>query len=238
MQRIDPQILTVDLISSLTSVDTPTICNALEVVSGTRTNSGFTRGNFVAAHAEMKPVLGFARTAKLRTAHPYSDSLEDIKARRLAWYEHLESRGVPTICVMEDIDEQPGLGAFWGEVHSHVLKGLGVKGVLTNGALRDLGMLAEDFQILASSISPSHGYAQVMEVGSPVEVHALSIHNGDLLHMDRHGAVIIPPEALLELPRCIDIIVRKERPLIEAAQKPGFSVEALRAAMAMADDIH
>ncbi len=238
MTHITPDLLTPELIEILTSVDTPTICNALEVATGTRTNKGFTRGAFHAAHPAMKPVLGFARTATLKTAHPYTDSLEDIKARRIAWYEHIEGKGVPTVCVMEDIDDEPGLGAFWGEVHSNVLKGLGVKGVLTNGAMRDFGMLAEGFQILAGTISPSHGFAQVMTIGKPVQIRGLTINDGDLIHADVHGAVVIPPEGLAGLPQGIDVITRKERPLIDASKRPGFSVEDLKRAMAEADDIH
>lgn len=238
MSKIDPGRLTPELVAALTAVDTPTICNALEIATGSRTNKGFTKGFFHAAHPEMKPILGFARTATLRTAVPYTDPAQVLKARRLAWYEHIEGKGVPTISVVQDIDDEPGLGAFWGEVHSNVLKGLGVQGVLTNGAMRDFGMLAEGFQILAATVSPSHGYAQIISIGEPVQVQGLDINDGDLLHADRHGAVVIPPEALDALPHAIDVIVRKERPLIEAAKLPGFSVADLRAAMAEADDIH
>jgi regulator of RNase E activity RraA len=123
-------------------------------------------------------------------------------------------------------------------VHSNVLKGLGVTGVLTNGAMRDFGMLAEGFQILAATISPSHGFAQIVTVGEPVEIHGLTIEDGDLVHADRHGAVVIPADGLATLPHGIEVITAKERPLIEAAKLPGFSVEDLKRAMAEADDIH
>lgn len=238
MTQATPDQLSRELIAKLCSVDTPTICNALEIVTGDRSNQGFTRGVFLAAYPDMKPILGFARTATLKTALPYTDPPAVLKARRLAWYEHIEGKGVPTISAMQDIDEVPGLGAFWGEVHSNVLKGLGVRGVITNGAMRDFGMLAADFQILAATISPSHGFAQVVTIGQPVVIHGLEVRDGDLLHADRHGAVVIAAEVLAELPRGIDVMTARERPLIEASQRPGFSVADLRAAMAEADDIH
>lgn len=238
MNQINPSMLTADLVSCLTAVDTPTICNALEIATGSRSNKGFTRGAFYSAHPEMKPILGFARTATLRTAIPYTDPPSVLKERRLSWYEHIEAKGIPSISVVEDIDDIPGLGAFWGEVHSNVLKGLGVKGVLTNGAMRDFGMLADDFQILATTISPSHGFAQIIDIGVPVKIQSLLIADGDLIHADRHGAVIIPEAALIALPSAIDIIMRKERPLIDASKKVGFSIADLRLAMAEADDIH
>lgn len=238
MSQATPDQLTPECINALTAVDTPTICNALEVVTGVRSMEGFTRGTFVSAHPRMKPVLGFARTATLRTAVPYTDPADVLKARRLVWYEHISGATLPTIAVMQDIDDQPGLGAFWGEVHSNVLKGLGVKGVITNGALRDFGMLAEDFQILAGCVSPSHGFAQIVQVGVRVSIYGLAINDGDLLHADAHGAVVIEKEVLAELPRAIQVTMARERPLIEASRLPGFSVEHLRAAMREADDIH
>ncbi len=238
MNQINPSLLTAEIVASLTAVDTPTICNALEIATGSRSNKGFTRGAFYSAHPEMKPILGFARTATLRTAVPYTDPPSVLKERRLSWYEHIEGKGIPTISVVEDIDDIPGLGAFWGEVHSNVLKGLGVKGVVTNGAMRDFGMLADNFQILAATISPSHGFAQIINIGIPVKIQSLEIADGDLIHADRHGAVIIPETALLALPNAIDIIMRKERPLIDASKRAGFSVADLRSAMAESDDIH
>lgn len=139
---------------------------------------------------------------------------------------------------MQDIDDVPGLGAFWGEVHSNVLKGLGVQGALTNGAMRDFDALAEGFQILAASVSPSHGFAQIMSIGETVTIAGLRIHDGDLVHADRHGAVVIPAQALTQLPEGIDVITAKERPLIKASQRPGFSIDHLKAAMRQSDDIH
>ncbi len=56
--------------------------------------------------------------------------------------------------------------------------------------------------------------------------------------MDRHGAVIIQREALAGLPRGIEVITARERPLIEASRRPGFSVAHLKAAMQEAGDIH
>ncbi|HCL85347.1 MAG TPA: dimethylmenaquinone methyltransferase [Comamonadaceae bacterium] len=239
MSQVLPSALTAQLTDILTSVDTPTICNALEIVTGSRSAEGFTRGTFVSAHPRMRPILGFARTATLRTAVPYTDPAAVLKERRLRWYEHISgSAQLPTISVMQDIDDEPGLGAFWGEVHSNVLKGLGVRGVLTNGAMRDFGMLAEDFQILAGCISPSHGFAQIVDIAVPVQVHGLSIHDGDLLHADAHGAVRIEQEMLQALPRAIEVITARERPLIEASRRPGFGVADLRAAMREAEDIH
>ena len=67
-------------------------------------NQCYTRGPLVAAHPAMKPLMRYARTATLRTALPYTDPAAAIKARRIAWYEHLEGKGIPTIAVVHGDD--------------------------------------------------------------------------------------------------------------------------------------
>jgi regulator of RNase E activity RraA len=71
-----------------------------------------------------------------------------------------------------------------------------------------------------------------------VTVHGMRVRHGDLLHADRHGAVVIPPEAVERLPVAVDLCTRREAPVIAAARQAGFNVEQLRTAMAEADDIH
>ena len=71
-----------------------------------------------------------------------------------AYYRHVGAPPHPTITVIEDLDPVPGTGAWWGEVHSHVHRGLGSLGVITNGSVRDLDQLAPDFQVLAGKVRP------------------------------------------------------------------------------------
>jgi regulator of RNase E activity RraA len=119
-----------------------------------------------------------------------------------------------------------------------VHKGLGVLGCITNGSIRDLDAIATGFQLLAGSVAPSHAFVHLEHVGDEVNVHGLKVADGDLLHADRHGAVLIPPGAAERLPAAIDLCIRREAPVLAAARAPGFTVEALKAAWAEADDIH
>lgn len=233
-------MLTQALIDVLRSVDTPTVCNALELATGGRSAHGFTYGTLIAAPGPKAPMLGYARTARIRAMAPATDPPPQLRARRLAYYRYVASTSPlqPTLVVMQDLDTRPGTGAFWGEVNSTVHRALGVAGVLTNGSVRDLGDLAPDFPILAGSIGPSHAHVHVVDFGEPVEVFDLRVTHDTLLHADRHGAVLIPPQVLAELPACIRQTQRKEAPLLAAARRPGFDVDALAQAMREADDIH
>jgi len=64
------------------------------------------------------------------------------------------------------------------------------------------------------------------------------VNDGDLVHADRHGAVVIPHAAAAKLPAAISVIERKEALILKAARSPGFTVAVLRTAMSDGEDIH
>jgi regulator of RNase E activity RraA len=78
----------------------------------------------------------------------------------------------------------------------------------------------------------------VEDTGLEVTVHGMTVRHGDLIHADRHGAVVIPPEAVERMPAAIELTSRREAPILAEARAPGFTVEKLKAAMAEADEIH
>jgi hypothetical protein len=57
----------------LTKWDTPTICNALEVVVPERRAIGFTTGAFTCLDSKLPPMIGRARTAAIRATTPPED---------------------------------------------------------------------------------------------------------------------------------------------------------------------
>jgi len=232
------QVLSSEILTALEAVDTPTVCNAIELVLGRRTAEGFTSVPVMAAHPNLPAIVGYARTGLIRGSQPAQESPGDVKARRIAYYRYVAGEPGPAVVVLQDIDPRPGLGAFWGEVNVAIHKGLGALGVLTNGSMRDLGAIDPHFQILAGSLSPSHAFARIEAFDCPVEVFGLTIRPNDLLHADRHGAVVIDPEIVAELPRAIDLVSRKEAPVLKAARSPGFTVDKLIEAWGEAEDIH
>jgi len=62
------------------------------------------------------------------------------------------------IVVIEDIDPPAGFGAFWGEVHSNIHKGLGGLGVITQRQHSRPAGLRRRLQMLAGVVGPSHAY--------------------------------------------------------------------------------
>ncbi len=230
---VDPTVL-----GHLREFDTPTICNALELVVPERRATGFTTQELVCAFPDLKPLVGYARTATIRAVQPSSLSPGEAKELRLAYYRHVAEGAGPTIAIIQDLDPEPGFGAFWGEVNTAVHKGLGVLGCVTNGSIRDLDAIAPDFQLIAGKVGPSHAYVHVEAIGVDVNIHGMAVRNGDLIHADRHGAVVIPIEAADKLPAAIELGSRREAVTLKAARAPGFTIEKLAEAMGTAADIH
>lgn len=228
-----------DLLDTLKTFDTPTICNALEITSPERRLTGFTTKPLVCPFPDLAPMVGYARTAMIRAANAHELSAKDARAQRVAYYEYIASKPGPTITVIQDLDGHAvGFGAFWGEVQSAVHKGLGSLGVITDGCIRDIPQWAPGFQALAGSIAPSHAYVHLADFGKEVRVAGMLVRSGDLIHADRHGAVVIPHEAAAKIPAACDLLARKEAVILDIARKPGFNVEQLKVALQKQDEIH
>jgi regulator of RNase E activity RraA len=233
------QPLSADLFAALRDIDTPTICNALEVVAPERRATGFTVEPLVCPFPDLKPIVGYARTATIRARQPAGISGDAMRQKRLDYYAYVEDGDVPKVSVIQDLDGQhKGFGAFWGEVNSNVHKALGCLGVVTDGSVRDIDMVAEGFQMLAGRIGPSHAHVHLVDYNVPVNVAGMDVKHGDLIHADRHGAVVIPHAVAANIPAAAEMLARKEAFTLEACKDPNFSVEMLRKAFADAEDIH
>lgn len=219
------------LFDLLRQVDTPTVCNAIEVVQGRRGFPAFTRGTMVCTEPG-RAVVGWAATAQIAALSPPPEPPERTRERRLAYYRAMHDAPRPAVCVIEDLDWPNCIGAFWGEVNTAIHKGFGLSGVLTNGVVRDLGDLPQGFPVIAGSIGPSHGYVHVRSIGDPVRIMGLTVRQGDLIHADRHGAVAVPPPVIPKLAEGIRRLQRTERLIIDPARAPGFDFAAFEAAWA------
>jgi regulator of RNase E activity RraA len=227
------------LLEKLKSYDTPTICNALEIVDPARRLIGFTIRPLVCPFPQLPPIVGYAKTATIRTTHAHELDAKAQRAQRIAYYEYVAGDPKPGIVVIQDLDgAEVGFGAFWGEVMSAVHKGLGLLGCVTDGSIRDIDQWAPGFQVLAGSVGPSHAHVHLADFGKEVRVAGMVVRSGEIVHADRHGAVTIPESMAAKLPAACDLLARKEAVILEMARAPGFNVAKLREALAKQDEIH
>ena len=221
--------MTPTLLDLLRRVDTPTVCNAIEVVQGKRGFDGFTRGTMLCSEPG-RSVVGYAVTAQIAALAPPTEAPEIIRARRMAYYKAMHDAPKPSVAVIEDLDYPDCIGAYWGEVNTTIHKGFGMAGALTNGVMRDLGDLPEGFPVIAGSIGPSHGFVHVRSLGAPVTVFGLKVAQGDLIHADRHGAVVIPDDVVARLEAGIGQLLASEKLILDPARGEGFDFAAFEAA--------
>jgi len=219
----------ISLLNLLQSVDTPTVCNAIEVAQGKRGFNDFTRGTMLASDTK-GVIVGYAVTAQIAAIEPPTEAVSVIRERRMSYYKAMSENVKPSIAVVEDLDYPNCIGAFWGEVNTTIHKGFGMSGALTNGVMRDLGDMAEDFPVVAGSIGPSHGFVHVRSVNQPINVFGLNIKSGDLVHADRHGAVVVPIDVIDGLEASILKMQETEKLVLDPARKKGFDFNAFEAA--------
>lgn len=222
-------------IEALALFDTATVCNALEVLRPEYRDRGYTKRPLIAARPGMPPVVGVARVGAI---HANAPSRSDTVPDRASWYEYVSASDLPTIVVLEDRDSISGVGAFWGEVNSLVHKTLGSVGCVTNGSFRDVGAIAEGFQILGSHVGPSHAHVHVVEYGKPIEVCGMCVHHNDIVHADFQGAVVIPADCVRRLSDAVALVMRRERVILDVCQAPDFTLDKLKIAMARAKEFH
>lgn len=222
---IDPSSL-----SALARLDACTVSNAIETFNVRLRNTGFADGSIRCQFEELPPLVGYAATVRVRTAEPSMEG--DGYYYRLDWLDHLVSVPAPRVLVVEDMDAQPGLGSFIGEVHANILSVLGGVGMVTNGAVRDVAAArALKFQMFAKNLTVSHAFSHVFDYGGAIHVNGLQVKPGDLIHGDRHGVQTVPIEIAPKIPAVAERMTAEERALIQFCHSNDFSLDRLRAEM-------
>ena len=66
----------------------------------------------------------------------------------------------------------------------------------------------------------------------------MTVRSDDLIHADRHGAIVIPPGVAAKLPDAAELCGRRETPILEIARSPDFTLEKLKQALQRSAEIH
>ena len=234
-----PSLPTPAELSALAAFDTPTVCNALELIVPEARARGFTHRSALCGFPALKPIVGYARTARIRAKSAPALDAQGVRELRHAYYRYIDAGPRPSIVLIQDLDgPDAGYGAFWGEVQSAIHKGLGALGVVTDGSVRDIDQWAPGFQFLAAGIVPSHAYANLVDFGGDVDVLGMQVRSGDVVHADRHGAVVVPADAISKVSAAAEKVARREAAILAVARAPACTAEALIAVFREQDAIH
>ncbi len=64
------------------------------------------------------------------------------------------------------------------------------------------------------------------------------MQHDDVVHADRHGAVVVPHDVVTRIPAAIELLTRKEKVILDMARAQGFNIAKLKEALAKSDEIH
>jgi 4-hydroxy-4-methyl-2-oxoglutarate aldolase len=203
---------------------TPTISNALESLGLAQREQRYTDSSIRCLFPEFGAIVGYACTLVIRSAGP---CVNPRFTSRKPYWDHILSAPGPRIVVSQDLD-QPPRGAYFGEVNANIHRALGCVGLITNGCVRDLEEVrALGFPFYAAAVSVSHAYCHLEDFNQPVTVGGMTVRPGELIHADRHGALVIPPEYMPRLAAAAREVEQYEKPMIELCKSPDFSTQKL-----------
>jgi regulator of RNase E activity RraA len=155
---------------------------------------------------QMGPMVGYAVTVVVEPSHK-----SHREANANAWNEYRSYvAGIPgpkIVCV-QDLDKPRTIGSFLGEVNSNMHRALGCVGTIVDGAIRDVDeMTNAGFKALARRLCVGHAHVHPVRWNCQIEVFGRNVSPGDLIHADKHGFIVIEPEAqpqILEAARFMD----------------------------------
>lgn len=200
----------------LAQYDTPTMSNVIELFDIRPRSAGYMDARIRACFPEIPPIVGFASTATMRTAHARADgsayaSLDDQIAR------FAELPG-PAIVVFQDLDD-PAVGATFGEIMCASYQCFGARGIITSGPARDLDQVRRlGFAAFSNGVACSHSYSHITSIHQPVRVGGIEVRAGDLLHADANGVCNIPLTIAAEVAHAAAEFVAAEAVVIEFAR--------------------
>jgi 4-hydroxy-4-methyl-2-oxoglutarate aldolase len=181
----------VSTLDALKQFDTGTLANAIDRLELRPKTVGYSSTEIRCLFPQLEPVVGFAVTCREDTTSPRI-------GERVAFasiYRLCEASSDPTIVVCQDMSGSRSRSCHLGDIMSTVMQRLGVAAFVTDGGVRDLEGIranAPGFQVFASGLVPGAGECHVLDVGSPVYLGGMEVHQGDLVFGDVNGLLNIP----------------------------------------------
>ena len=184
--------LSAQQIAALRTIDTPTVCNAIEQFAVRKMTDGFLSSRVRCLAPDLGVMVGYVVTATIDASSP---------ATRVgvsgygAWLEAIERSPKPVVLVFQDVGPNPSKSAHCGDEMAGAAMRLGAIGLVTDGAVRDVEQVRRlGFHYFAIGAVPSHGTATMKSVNVPVAIDDVEIKPGDLIHADANGVTLIPLE--------------------------------------------
>jgi 4-hydroxy-4-methyl-2-oxoglutarate aldolase len=215
-----------DFLEYLKSVDTPTLCNAIELLKVRKDHEGFTPLEIRCLFPELGRMIGHAVTAQVET---YTSMEKRDNRLFLDLYSLLDKGPKPGVIVLQEVGGHGNYAAHAGEVMSSIFHRLGAVGLVSDCGVRDIPEVRRlGFHYFARGAVASHANFRIVRVGVPVQIMGLVIKTGDLLHGDENGLALVPEEKRELIPEMVDRIRAREGKLLDYVRSEAFTLDGLR----------
>ncbi len=213
--------------AELRAVDSPTVCNAIEVFKVRDDTQGFMGMDIQCLTPELGVMVGYAVTA---TANCMVPGRARNRQSLVRLFEALAGAPKPAVLVVQDVGPRRTHACFLGDVIATLSHRLGAIGMVTDGGVRDLdGVRPLGYHIFAAGLVVAHGTFNFEDVGIPVELSGVRVQTGDLIHADANGVTTVPLEIADKLyEQCLKVRER-ELALRDYAHGKDFTLEGLKA---------
>lgn len=219
--------LSLEQLKELRSVDSPTVCNAIEAFKVRDDTQGFMGMDISCLTPEFGVMVGYAVTAAADSMMP-----GHVRNRQglLRLFEAIAAAPKPAVLVVQDVGSKRTHACFFGDVIASLSSRLGAIGIVTDGGVRDLaGVRPLGYHVFASGLVVAHGTFNIIDVGNAVELSGVRVHSGDLIHGDASGVTTVPLEIAGRVyEECLKVRAQ-ELALLDYAHSREFTLEGLRA---------
>ncbi len=213
-------------IEYLKTIDSPTLCNGIELLKLRPRQEGFTPVQIRCLFPEFGRMCGYAVTAHVETVtrmEPF-----DISGF-IELYRAVEASPKPAVIAFQEVGGFPDFAAHCGEVMGTLFTRLGAVGLVSDCAVRDIPEVrALRFQYFARGTVASHANFRIVRTGIPIQVLGMPIHPGDILHGDENGLCSIPAGVEETLPAAVEQVRSKEGKLMEFVRSSQFTIDGIR----------
>jgi 4-hydroxy-4-methyl-2-oxoglutarate aldolase len=210
----------------LKTVDTPTLCNAVEVLRVRPQSQGFTPLQLRCLFPEFGRMCGYAVTAQVETV----TAMEPLSGAGFhELFEALAAAPKPAVIVLQDIGGYGDYAAHCGEVMATIFTRLGAIGLVSDCGVRDVPEVrAIGMQYFARGAVASHAHFRIVRANVPVQILGVPIRPGELLHGDENGLMTVPDVSQQQIEAAVNQVRDRERTLMDYIRGPEFTLEGLR----------
>jgi regulator of RNase E activity RraA len=214
------------MIEYLETIDTPTLCNAVELLKVRPQSQGFTPLQLHCLFPEFGRMCGYAVTAQVETA----TAMEPLNGDGFhALFDALQGARKPAVVVLQEIGGHRDYAAHCGEVMATIFTRLGAVGVVSDCGVRDIPEVRSiGMHYFARGKVASHAHFRIVRANVPVQILGMPVRPGELLHGDENGLMTVPDVPADDIKNAVNRVRDREGKLMEYIRGPEFTLAGLR----------